>query len=332
MSTTLAATTVPDYLRRRGLSAAADEAWLIQQLTGGVSGAVYSAWDGEHRFVVKQSLEKLAVEDDWTAPRDRILNEARVLDMLGDVVPTRSPVVLDVDEDSLTLTMEHAPLDWTDWKTELLAGRVDASLASALGTALGTIHQSTTNHTWTLPPDDGAAGFLALRVEPFHYTVAERIPEHAPQVREIASRILATRDCLVHGDFSPKNILVSPDGHSERQFWIIDDEVGHRGDPTFDLAFFLTHLALKRVRADEHIKPKFDEAAAKFLDAYSQTGTQVDASYLSQQIGCLVLARVVGRSQVRYLDASARLTARALGVELLTRAGEYDLSRPLKIP
>ncbi|MCS3845061.1 phosphotransferase family protein [Microbacterium sp. AK031] len=325
----LAVTSVPSYLRSRGLSAISDGAWSVHQLTGGVSGAVYSAFDGDKRFVVKQSLEKLAVEDDWTAPRERILNEARVLDILGDVVPTHSPVVLDVDADTLTITMEHAPLDWGDWKGELLDGHVDVALTGNLGRALGAIHTATSKMTWQLPPDDGAAGFLELRIEPFHYTLAERLPAYADQVSQVADRVLPRQDCLVHGDFSPKNILVAPRQSENRPFWIIDDEVGHRGDPTFDLAFFLSHLALKRVRATSDIKPFFDEAAARFLVEYEVTGLPFGRQDLSEQIGCLVLSRIVGRSQVRYLTEAERQTAQDVGVALLTRSDEYTLDAPL---
>lgn len=87
MSLMLATEQVPAFLRNRGLSEIGDSHWRVAQLTGGVSGAVFSASDGANAFVVKQSLEKLAVPDDWSAPRERILNEARVITMIGDIVP-----------------------------------------------------------------------------------------------------------------------------------------------------------------------------------------------------------------------------------------------------
>jgi aminoglycoside phosphotransferase (APT) family kinase protein len=46
----------------------------------------------------------------------------------------------------------------------------------------------------------------------------------------------------VHGDFSPKNLLVW-----EGRVMLIDCEVGHYGDPAFDLGFFVTHLVLKAI-------------------------------------------------------------------------------------
>ncbi len=326
----LAVTTVPAHLRSRGSSAVADDAWTVRQLTGGVSGAVFSAFDGRERFVVKQSLDKLAVDDDWSAPRERILNEARALDLLGEIIPTHSPTVLDVDPETLTLTMEHAPSDWTDWKGELLSDAVDAPLTRRLGEALATVHAATANAAWSIPPDDGAAGFLALRIEPFHHTVAERMPEFRVQLLGIAERILDTRECFVHGDFSPKNILVAPPG-ADRGFWIIDDEVAHRGDPVFDLAFFLSHLALKRIRATDDVKPLFDQAARAFVEGYQDIRGDIDSSALSQQIGALVLSRIAGRSPVRYLDQRQRDAAVAVGAQLLTHSADFRRTHPLEI-
>lgn len=38
----------------------------------------------------------------------------------------------------------------------------------------------------------------------------------------------STKSCLVHGDYSPKNILVGATG-----VWVVDFEVAHFGDPVF---------------------------------------------------------------------------------------------------
>ena len=45
---------------------------------------------------------------------------------------------------------------------------------------------------------------------------------------------------LVHGDFSPKNILIH-----ENRLVLLDHEVIHWGDPAFDVAFCLKHFFLK---------------------------------------------------------------------------------------
>src|SRR5699024_9790070 len=139
----------------------------------------------------------------------------------------------------------------------------------------------------------------------------------ADLVGDVISSMAARRDCLVHGDLSPKNVLVG-DG----RVWIIDFEVAHRGEPRFDLAFLLCHLLLKSVhqpaRATAHAA-----AARAFVDAYRSVpdapGGIVDA-VLSAHVGCLLLARVFGKSPAEYLTETDRRRVAALGTGMLRRA------------
>src|SRR4029434_2595539 len=64
--------------------------------------------------------------------------------------------------------------------------------------------------------------------------------ERAPVLNALAERTARTRLALVHGDVSPKNILVGPSGPV-----LLDAECAWYGDPAFDLAFCLNHLLLK---------------------------------------------------------------------------------------
>ena len=61
---------------------------------------------------------------------------------------------------------------------------------------------------------------------------------------------------LVHGDFSPKNLLIGPAGPV-----ILDAECAWYGDPAFDLAFVLNHLLLKGAW-----RPQW---RARYLDAFA---------------------------------------------------------------
>ncbi len=51
---------------------------------------------------------------------------------------------------------------------------------------------------------------------------------------------MVEKKALVHGDVSPKNILVGVNGPV-----ILDAECAWYGDPAFDVAFCLNHLLLK---------------------------------------------------------------------------------------
>jgi len=67
--------------------------------------------------------------------------------------------------------------------------------------------------------------------------------EKIKTVQDAIDYLLIHKTVLVHGDYSPKNILVSDNG-----IFILDFEVAHWGNPVFDLAFLTNHLLLKSVK------------------------------------------------------------------------------------
>ena len=100
------------------------------------------------------------------------------------------------------------------------------------------------------------------RVDPYHRTAAAANPEVAEAVHAEVERLLATRQALVLGDWSPKNLLVYPDN-----VLALDFEVAHRGDPAFDVAFMLSHLVMKSVHLPQHAS-RLRRAADAFLAGY----------------------------------------------------------------
>lgn len=86
--------------------------------------------------------------------------------------------------------------------------------------------------------------FTQLRVDPFHRTVAQRHPDLAAPITATVEVMARSRTCLVHGDYTPKNVLVGGPGTRP---WVIDWEVAHLGDATFDPAWLVGHLLLKTV-------------------------------------------------------------------------------------
>lgn len=321
-------TTVLEYLRERGVLTSKPST--ARALGGGVSNIVLSivadvpdpATGVRERLVVKQALPVLRVRDEWRAPQHRVLAEAAALRWAHQQTPERCPAVVDVDAGKMTITMTAADADWQDWKVELMTGRVDVGVAQALGEWLASWHSYSLDHE-RLPPrlTVDREGFEALRLGPYHETVARRKPEVAPAMRELVDRIRSTRLCLVHGDFSPKNILVGPSAQSGRNFWVIDFEVAHLGDPVFDLAFPVSHLLMKAVhRPAEAVS--YDAALLALVGGYqSRVDDALDGhrrdGYLSAQVGALLLARVFGKSPAEYLSRLERERVAALGTRLL---------------
>lgn len=329
--TLLNAHTVIDHLVGRGLlhpdKAATATA---SELSGGVSSLVFAVAAEDLRVIVKQSLERLRVKDEWHAPTDRTLSEAAMLRVVRPLTPTHVPAVMDVDTDRMIICIQHAPGGWTDWKTQLLAGNVRRDRAASLGSLLAIWHTQTMRGR-SLPASltANAGAFESLRIDPYYRATAARLPALSKAILETADRTRATSVCLVHGDFSPKNIL-GPSGRAAG-FWVIDCEVAHLGDPTFDVAFLVTHLLLKSIHLPDSATV-LRQAATDFLRSYwhrADAGLYVDRDHLDRQVGCLLLARVHGKSPVEYLSASEREAASQLGEAVLV-GSESVLAPPMR--
>ena len=296
-------------------------------LSGGISNVVLAvAWPGG-RAVLKQSLPKLRVAAEWPFDRARIVNERRCMEYLASILPAGSvPDVLAHDDDRFLFVMSHAPDGAVNWKDALLAGTVDLVTAERAGRLLGLIHGRSAR-------DPGVAARFADqwplvqgRVDPYHRTAAAVNPAVAALVEAEAERMLATRRTLVLGDWSPKNLLAYPD-----RVLALDFEVAHWGDPAFDVAFLLTHLVLKAVRRPADAGA-LRAAADAFLAAYADAAGPVAPpdEHVIAELGCLLLARVDGKSVIEYLPGDEqRRAVRTLAYDLLRSGGDRALAPTL---
>jgi 5-methylthioribose kinase len=302
------------HLARRGLIASPADLRVLP-LAGGVSNDVVAVSAPGLDAVVKQALGKLRVAEEWLADPARLATEGRALRLAGALLPGSVPRVLDLADGYLVI--ERAPRDWHTWKDDLLAGSADAGIGSRLGNALGQWQRLTLSNAEVAGAFGSLTAFNQLRVDPFHRTVAQRHPDLAGVIGTTIETMEQGRACLVHGDYTPKNVLVSPAGDG---LWVIDWEVAHVGDPTFDPASTLGHLLLKTVHCPA-AAAGYSGVARAFLaglDAGRDGLVNPDSAQLIRQVGCLLLARVDGKSPAEYLDADGKARTRALARRLLT--------------
>jgi aminoglycoside phosphotransferase (APT) family kinase protein len=285
----------------------------VTQPSGGVSGELTFVDGPDGPMVVKRALAKLKVAADWFASPERSAVEAACLRVLADVLGQACvPRVLWVDEQAHAFGMQRLPDHLVVWKSRLLGCDVDLSTARRVGQLLGQMHTRTHQRPDIAAQFDDRSYLVDLRIRPYHQRVAEREPRLAAAVNAVVEHMLADRQCLVHGDFSPKNLLT--DGP---EVVLLDCEVAHWGDPRFDVAFCLSHLLLKTLHSAGCAEP-LARATRAYLGAYAADGLPVLDAELSRATGCLVLARVIGDSPVDYLDTpELRQAALELGEDLL---------------
>jgi aminoglycoside phosphotransferase (APT) family kinase protein len=292
----------------------------FEPLAGGVSCDVWKLDTATGPIVVKRPLGKLRVAADWEAPVERYLSEVNWLRRARSVDPRIAPEVLaeiPAEHAFVVRYLENSPV----WKEELVSGRVDRDFAAAVGRSLAGVHAATAGSANDRADFQDSSMFHALRVDPFILHVARSRPDIAPTLEAIAEDLLSRKVALVHGDVSPKNILVGPDGPV-----FLDAECAVYGDPAFDLAFCSTHLLLKTVwLRDARLK----EAAWALMEAYRDAVTWEDPAGLLQRAGpltaALLLARVDGKSPVPYLAEPAdRAIVRDRAVKLLRSADPID--------
>ena len=286
----------------------------MEFLPGGVSSAIVRVEIGGDCFVVKQALPQLRVRTTWLSRPERSAVEARCAEVLSRLVPGSVPVVLRVVPGSHAFVMECAPAGSETWKAQLMREAVDLSVASAAGALLGRIHTASAASPGLASEFADQSFFDELRLEPFLRYTASRHPDLATGLSALAGELAAPGVCLVHGDYSPKNILVTPGGH----LLLLDHEVAHWGQPAFDVAFALGHLCLKAVHfhgVGLHLR-----AAVDFLASYRASSSVSDAAtgaLCGRTLAGLMLARVDGRSTVEYLDDEDARLVRELAAEAL---------------
>jgi 5-methylthioribose kinase len=285
----------------------------VNVLTGGVSNVVLSIAGDGLDLVLKQALPELRVAASWVVDRRRTLIEARAIEFFYNLTPANVPRLYDVDPDQFTLVIERASRSMTNWKEDLLSGLIDVEVAAQLGKILGIWHKNSANQPKVLKEFQEDLLFEQLRIDPFYRTVAIPHGSISKRISALIDELESDNSCLVHGDYSPKNILVDV----KSQAIVLDFEVAHSGNPVFDLAFLLAHLLCKyEFFPKQRERVALSRAADAFIYAYEDAYEQAAAASLAWHVAAIALARVDGKSPVNYLSLAAQesLRNRSLGI------------------
>jgi 5-methylthioribose kinase len=310
----LTAENAPDYLRQHGWLA--EGPCRVEHLGGGVSNLVLRVEQAGRRFVLKQSRPQLRTREAWYSDIERVYREQEVMELLGPLLPPGTiPRVLFADRERFLFAMEHAPAGARVWKELLLAGELERATAELAGRVLGLIHETTAGRPDLAEKLADRAVFVQLRVDPFYRKIQVRHPDLAGVIEPLVAELLRRREAMCHGDYSPKNLLVSPGG-----LMLVDHETAHLGEPAMDLGFFFSHLLLKGVK-------RGDPAWCGELVRWAWRGYESELRYRPASealargmghLGVCLLARIDGTSPVDYLpEEPKRQAVRRLGRWLL---------------
>lgn len=277
----------------------------LVELTGGVSSLIYRVQLTHTDVILKQPLPTLKTTERWDADPGRASNEVRGLQAAQSSLPAgSSPSLYHFDDTRNVVIMSALPADAPTWKTQLMLGTVDPNRATEAGTLLGKLHQASWDSPrWKSYLDEGFRHFTELRLAPYFEFLRDSAPRYSHLVDEVVERLADSRKCIVHGDFSPKNLICLPNGLA-----LLDWEVVHYGNPSFDLGFLTTHLTLKffyhRVRQGP--AEAMADQIRRFWTAYGQQLGPVAPSFAdtSPILSALLVARINGKSPVEYLDRS----------------------------
>ncbi len=309
------------YLRSEGWIYP-DEEPQIRPLSGGVSSR--TVWVGRENgtaWVLKQSLEKLRVAVDWYSDPQRIHREALGIRWLEKMAPpcTITPLIFEDHQDHI-LAMQAVPKPHANFKELLLNGQLNLEQIAQFAAILGTIHRESSLRRKDVEPVFADRRFFeTLRIEPYYAYTAAQVPESAGFYADLIEDTRKQSLSLVHGDFSPKNILV----HSGRLI-LLDHEVIHFGDPAFDLGFSLTHLLSKAIHVPCQ-REEFCLSAKYYWQIYrkvlGRTGweTALEPRVVRHTLGCL-LARVAGRSPLEYLSPQERGYQKSAALKMMQQS------------
>jgi aminoglycoside phosphotransferase (APT) family kinase protein len=287
-----------DYLREHRLLPGKQTR--LTPLEGGVSSDIMLVAEGDIKFVLKRSLEKLRVEDDWYCNTTRNITECEAIRYASQLFRENVPKILHSDAERRLFVMEYLDSEYTPWKSQLLKGIIDLRIGEKIGMLLAELHASSWLAAEVRQRFNTGADFFALRVEPYLLTTGKRHPDLKQLFEDEADRLQRTALALVHGDWSAKNFLVS-----NQRVIILDWEVAWFGDPAFDAAFFLNLIYLKSLINRNQLDEYFDLMEV-FRATYGRRVYPLD-DRLEQRIVrltlMLLLARIDGKSRVEYITS-----------------------------
>ena len=273
----------------------------FKKLTGGVSSEVYHVKTIKNNYCIKRSLKRLLVKKKWIANTNRIKFEYLWLKHCQNILKRNIPNTYEFNNKKKYIVMEY--LKTSQYKTlkQLYFNKIiNINTIRSISKHLYKIHSSSSNYKTKKTFEGNYKNFYDLRLDPYFNEVGRVYPKYKGYIKKINENYIKHSNTLVHGDFSPKNILVG-----KNKIIYLDAECCNFGDPVFDLVFFTNHLLIKSI----FFKDKSQEFIKLYISFYkeylSNLSTKNFNSYIDRIIKMtpiMLLSRVDGKSPVEYIN------------------------------
>lgn len=288
-----------------------------KKITDGVSSDIWHVkTEQDIEFCIKRALAKLTVKEDWYAPISRSKFEAMYFQNCFAVAPNNFPKLLGYDNKNYILAMEwYSPDSYLVWKKKLLNKKVEKEDFKNVSNLLIKKHKKFFNSKNLEKQFDNDVTFYSIRIEPYILFTSKKYPDFKNKFDSVAESLVRNKKTLIHGDFSPKNILIK-----DNSPLILDAETACWGDPVFDLAFCNNHLLLKSLLPDGYGKKLLNLSfnfVKNYIDNISWEDKNVFTKRLLDITPLLLLARVDGKSPVEYFKVKQQEITRQLGKHIL---------------
>ena len=271
-----------------------------KKLAGGVSSEVYHVRTNKNNYCIKRSLKRLLVKKKWIANTNRIKFEYLWLKHCQNILKRNIPNTYEFNDKKKYIVMEY--LKTSQYKTlkQLFFKRIiNINTIKLISKHLYKIHSNSSNYKTKKIFEGNYKNFYDLRLDPYFNEVGRVYPKYKEYIKKINENYIKNSSTLVHGDFSPKNILVD-----KNKIIYLDAECCNFGDPVFDLVFFTNHLLIKSI----FLRDKSQEFIKLYLSFYkeylSNLSTKNFNSYIDRIIKMtpiMLLSRIDGKSPVEYI-------------------------------
>ena len=271
-----------------------------KKLAGGVSSEVYHVRTNKNNYCIKRSLKRLLVKKKWIANTNRIKFEYLWLKHCQNILKRNIPNTYEFNDKKKYIVMEY--LKTSQYKTlkQLYFKRIiNINTIKLISKHLYKIHSNSSNYKTKKTFEGNYKNFYDLRLDPYFNEVGRVYPKYKEYIKKINENYIKNSSTLVHGDFSPKNILVD-----KNKIIYLDAECCNFGDPVFDLVFFTNHLLIKSI----FLRDKSQEFIKLYLSFYkeylSNLSTKNFNSYIDRIIKMtpiMLLSRIDGKSPVEYI-------------------------------